>query len=272
MEHKSVVSTSASSRDSQYGGTIMGFLIGGVVGLLAALIVAVFVTKVPVPFVNKTLNRNAEQDQAEAAKNKNWDPNAALTGKAVAPKPPAEASGAVTAASVPAPAPGATTSPAPAASTANASEKTAEKAPSKPPADPLGDLVKQKMYAPEAAANKPLSPTAPAATTAPAAAGAQPGVLAPKPPAATAPAAAQESATNAFFVQAGAYSNAGDAEAQRGKIALSGLEAKVSEREVSGRTVYRVRVGPIDKKPDADKIRERLEGMGYDARVMTVSR
>jgi cell division protein FtsN len=94
--------------------------------------------------------------------------------------------------------------------------------------------------------------------------------LAPKPPA-PASAAAVDSA-NAYFVQAGAYSNADDAEAQRGKIALAGLEAKVTEREVSGRTVYRVRVGPIEKKPDADKVRERLEGLGYDARVMTVSR
>ena len=36
----------------QRGGTILGFIIGVVVGLAAALVVAVYVTKVPVPFLN----------------------------------------------------------------------------------------------------------------------------------------------------------------------------------------------------------------------------
>ena len=65
----------------QRGNTLMGLVIGLVIGLGAALAVAVYVTKVPVPFVNKTQTRTPEQDAAETKKNQNWDPNAPLYGK-----------------------------------------------------------------------------------------------------------------------------------------------------------------------------------------------
>ena len=35
-----------------------------------------------------------------------------------------------------------------------------------------------------------------------------------------------------------------DAEAQRAKLSLTGVETKITEREQSGRMVYRVRTGP----------------------------
>ena len=65
----------------QRGGTLLGFIIGAVVGLGAALAVAVYVTKVPIPFVNKGQTRSADQDVEESRKNKDWDPNAPLYGK-----------------------------------------------------------------------------------------------------------------------------------------------------------------------------------------------
>ena len=46
----------------QRGGTILGLIIGVVIGLAAALGVAVYVTKVPVPFMNKGQSRSADQD------------------------------------------------------------------------------------------------------------------------------------------------------------------------------------------------------------------
>jgi cell division protein FtsN len=46
-----------------------------------------------------------------------------------------------------------------------------------------------------------------------------------------------------YFVQAGAFPNQQDADAQRAKLAMLGWEARVSEREQNGRTVYRVRMG-----------------------------
>jgi cell division protein FtsN len=46
--------------------------------------VALYVTKAPVPFVNKVPQRTPEQDAAEAERNKSWDPNAPLAGKPAA--------------------------------------------------------------------------------------------------------------------------------------------------------------------------------------------
>src|SRR6185436_10888443 len=69
------------SMKSQRGGFVMGLIVGLMAGLAIALGVALYVTKVPVPFVNKVPQRTAEQDAAEAEKNKNWDPNSPLYGK-----------------------------------------------------------------------------------------------------------------------------------------------------------------------------------------------
>jgi cell division protein FtsN len=65
----------------QRGGFVVGLIVGLLVGLALALGVALYVTKVPVPFMNKVPQRTAEQDAAEAEKNKNWDPNSPLYGK-----------------------------------------------------------------------------------------------------------------------------------------------------------------------------------------------
>ena len=75
--------------NQQRGGTLVGFIIGVLVGLGTALAVAVYVTKVPIPFLNKGQSRTAEQDAAEVKKNKDWDPNAPLYGKPPAANAPA---------------------------------------------------------------------------------------------------------------------------------------------------------------------------------------
>ena len=75
-----------------------------------------------------------------------------------------------------------------------------------------------------------------------------------------------------YFVQVGAYRTVEDAEAQRAKLSLAGVEARVSEREQSGRTVYRVRVGPMDKREDADRTKERLEALGMEVALVRVQR
>lgn len=195
----------------QRGGTILGFIIGVVVGLGAALAVAVYVTKVPVPFVNKGQVRTADQDEAETKKNKDWDPNVPLYGKNPAKPAAAPAS-----------------APKPAASAAVAATPAA-KAEVKPAvsADPLGDLARARS-----AAAEPFS----------------------------------------YFVQVGAFRTPEDAESQRAKLSLAGVEAKVSEREQSGRAVFRVRVGPFDKKEEADKAREKLDAAGMETALVRVQR
>jgi cell division protein FtsN len=75
-----------------------------------------------------------------------------------------------------------------------------------------------------------------------------------------------------YFVQAGAFRTSEDAEAQRAKLSLMGVDAKVTEREQSGRQVFRVRVGPFDHKDDADRQKERLDGSGFETALVRVQR
>jgi len=228
--------SSASSRH-QLGGTLLGFVIGLLLGLGVALAVAVYVTRVPVPFVDRGLHRGAEADAQEAERNKGWNPNKGVGGgnaPAQAPAPAAPAEGTV---STP-PADGKAL-PAPA--------ESATQAPAKPASgkDPLGDLVQQRLGQESAKA-------------------------------ASAPAAAEATAPGAdpftYFVQAGAFRTAADAEAQRAKLGMMGINAQVSEREQNGRTVYRVRVGPFNQKALAELTQEQLSGNGIESALVRVQR
>lgn len=201
----------------QGGGFAIGLIVGLLIGLVLALGVAMYVTKVPVPFVNKVPPHSPEQDAAEAERNKNWDPNAPLRGEAPTSRAPAAA--APSSASV------ATSPPAP----------TLPPAPMKPP---------------------PSAGVAVAPTQAPV----QP-VLAPARP---------ERGGTSFFAQAGAFSRVEDAQAQRAKLTLMGLDAKITEREQAGRTVYRVRVGPFDKRPEADAVIAQLRASSVEASLVRV--
>ena len=75
-----------------------------------------------------------------------------------------------------------------------------------------------------------------------------------------------------YFVQAGAFRTPEDAEAQRAKLAIMGFDAKVSEREQAGRQVWRVRVGPFDKKDDADRQKQKLDSGGIETALVRVQR
>jgi cell division protein FtsN len=212
----------------QRGGTLMGFVVGLLTGLLAALSVAIYVTKVPVPFVDRGVSRKPAQDVMEAERNKGWNPNATLggtseSGTVTAPVPEAAAPGAIM---VP-PADGQAL-PAPPAGTA-------------PAADPLGDLVQSRLGQ---------------------------GASAPDAAPATAPGADPFN----YFVQAGAFRTPDDAEAQRAKLAMLGIDAQITEREQAGRTVYRVRVGPFTQKALADLTREQLEVNGVEAALVRIQR
>ena len=55
-------------------------------------------------------------------------------------------------------------------------------------------------------------------------------------------------------------------------IGMLGLESKVVEREQSGRTVYRVRLGPFDKQAEAEGVREKLQAASIDAILMRADR
>jgi len=227
---------------SQRGGTLLGFVLGLVIGLIIALGVAMYVTKVPMPFSNKNQSRSADQDAVEAEKNKDWNPNGAIQSKPVTPEAPADATAAnPAAAAAGVPNPGAAAAPA-------------------VTADPLADLAKKQNPNSAPAASTPLAP-APAAST--------------PPPAATPQPANKAPSTNdpfTYFVQAGAFKSAADADAQKAKLSMMGIEAKVSEREQAGRAIFRVRSGPFDDKDQAEKIKARLDASGMDAALVRVQR
>jgi cell division protein FtsN len=75
-----------------------------------------------------------------------------------------------------------------------------------------------------------------------------------------------------YFVQAGAYGRSEDAEQQRARLAMLGFAAKVTEREQSGRTVYRVRLGPFEHKEEADAAKTRLDGNSVDSALVRVQK
>lgn len=228
----------------QRGGTLIGFILGLLVGLAGALSVAIYVTRVPVPFVDRGVSRKPAQDAAEAERNRGWNPNAALGGRelpgaAPPPAPPAaEEAGTIV---VP-PADGKAL-PAPTPSTTPDTPVARPVTPGS--ADPLGDLVQSRLG--QGGATAPAAP-APATAAGP---GADPFT---------------------YFVQAGAFRTPEDAESQRAKLAMLGITADVSEREQSGRTVFRVRVGPFSQKPQADATREQLSASGMDAALVRVQR
>lgn len=191
----------------QRGGFVIGLIIGLLLGLALALAVALYVTKTPVPFVNKVPQRTPEQDAAEIERNKNWDPNAPLTGRPAARG---------------ASAPGSAPPAAPAA---------------RPARDPAAILAGEDGgAAPQPKSTKP---------------GADPFV---------------------YFVQVGAYGRSEDAEQKRAALAMLGFSAKVTEREQSGRTIYRVRLGPYQLRDEAESTQTKLQLGGETAALVRVER
>ncbi len=233
---------------SQKGGAATGFIIGLVIGLAAALAVAIYVTKVPTPFTNKNQPRSAEQDAAETQKNKDWNPNGGLQSK------PASAGNAETG--------------------TNEDSKVQAK---DMPKEPVKDSPKEALKEPVKEIAKPEAKTEARTESKPES---KPGVTADplgdlvksKAP----PTAVGNGTGNAdpftYFVQAGAFRSQTEADAQRAKLSMMGLDAKISEREQAGRLVYRVRLGPYDDKDVAENAKARLDKNGIETALVRVQR
>ena len=253
--------------NKQRGGTLLGLIIGGLLGLGIALAVAVYVTKVPVPFMNKGMPRGSDGDAAEAKKNRDWNPNAPLAGKNPARTAPSAPSASGELSPAPEPDPGVATTvpdPVPAPGPAVAPERTTKpervaKSPKAAASATPATVVTPAAPAPVVAA-RPAKPVSPDPL----------GDLAKS----RSEAAAGSSGSDPFnyFIQAGAFRTPEDAEQQRARLLLLGMQARVTEREQAGRTVYRVRVGPFDKKDDADKVKDRLDNNSVETALVRVQR
>jgi cell division protein FtsN len=193
-----------SRPDHQRGSVALGVMLGVVLGLAIAVAVAVFVTRAPLPFVNKVVrsgDRVAEpRTPAEAP-----DPN----------RPPS--------------------------SRARASGDAA----------PAGRAAEQ---APSTASEPGSQPTERASGGASLGAPAQEG--------------GEAGERTLYVLQAGAFRLADDADSMKAKLALIGLEARVSPAEVNGQRLFRVRIGPYAQIDDLNRARARLEENGIESTVV----
>ncbi|MBM2767385.1 SPOR domain-containing protein [Burkholderia anthina] len=285
-----------SKQSKQAGGTFLGIVLGLIVGLAIAVVVALYITRSPSPFVSKVAPPPADNG---ASQPQQFDPNRALQGKtpgqpvpqAAQPAPPNTAPGQAANQTqgglLPEPqivevppsgnANGSSgsnstsgTSASNNASSGNGVAVAPKPADNTPPPkktqqaqqqqqqggeDDLARFAAQKQ-AQQAAAQKQqqaantAKPTS--STTAAAAA---------KPPTAA-------DANTGYFLQVGAYKTEGDAEQQRARLGFQGFESKVSKRDVSGVTYFRVRVGPFSKFEDMNSARQRLSDAGVDTAVI----
>jgi cell division protein FtsN len=211
----------AKQKSSGGGSTLYGVLAGLLIGLIAAVAVAFYVIKSPMPFVDKA-SRSPEATSTVDPRNAP-DPNAGLAGRGTGP---------VTAPSSP---------DQPTGETAATSSSRSAPAP-----DALGALIATLTPAPSTQPTQPRpavrpepAPAAPVASTAPSSS-------------ATAP------ASGPYFLQVGSFRVLEDAEALRAKILLMGMSVEIQRAEVNGLQVNRVRVGPFARIDDMNQTRTRL--------------
>ncbi|KVF21035.1 MULTISPECIES: SPOR domain-containing protein [Burkholderia] len=288
-----------SKQSKQAGGTFLGIVLGLIVGLAIAVVVALYITRSPSPFVSKVAPPPADNG---ASQPQQFDPNRALQGKtpgqpvpqAAQPAPPNTAPGQAAnqtqggllpepqIVEVPPSANGSSgsnntgssngTTASNNASSGNGVAVAPKPADTTPPPkktqqaqqqqqggeDDLARFAAQKQ-AQQAAAQKQqqqqLAANTPKPTSSATAAAAA------KPPTAN-------DANTGYFLQVGAYKTEGDAEQQRARLGFQGFESKVSKRDVSGVTYFRVRVGPFSKFEDMNSARQRLSDAGVDTAVI----
>ena len=85
----------------------------------------------------------------------------------------------------------------------------------------------------------------------------------------TAPAAA---GAERFAVQAGAFAAEADAQTQRARLVLLGIEAQVVAADQNGKTVFRVRTAPLDQRFQAEALQDQLKAAGVASSLVRVPR
>ena len=212
-----------------------GVLAGLLLGLIVAAGVAFYVTRAPMPFVDKASHDTPSQQARLPDPRQAPDPNGGLYGRdgpaGTAPSGPTATS--------PSPLPG-------------VSPVTPAPPPNSGPGNDLDALIAGLPKTPsQSSAPAPASNGSNARTPAPAA-------TAPEGRASTAPSTAKPASSGSYLLQAGAFRTATDAESLRARIILLGLPAVVQRAEVNGAQVNRVRVGPFSRLDDMNRARSQL--------------
>ncbi|WP_028102353.1 SPOR domain-containing protein [Pseudoduganella violaceinigra] len=213
----------------QQGNTLVGIVIGLVIGLVIAVVVALMITKGQTPFTDKVPKNGKPTDEASG---QIADPNKPMYGNKDAVKK---------------------------------ANSDFERDAAKPTAADELQKVVDNIQA--QGRDKPAPAPAAPATTSPAA---PPPLNSAAPPAqAAAPAPALPGEDKfVYYLQAGAFREAGDAENTRAKLALLGFEASVSERATDAGVLHRVRMGPFTQVEAMNKVRAKLSENGIDVAVV----
>ena len=217
-----------SSTRRQQGNTLVGIIIGLVIGLGIAVVVALVITKGSSPFTDKSSRAGKS---AEPTAGQIADPNKPMYGNKEAAK---EAARDFSKEPREVASPTQPASPAPAPAPAQQ--------PKAPPPDALQELIGTLK-------DKPAPKT---------------------PAAAPAPQAKADAAGDKwiYYLQAGAFHDMADAESTRGKLALLGFEAAISDRSTDAGVLHRVRVGPFNQLEAMNRARTKLSENGIDVAVV----
>jgi cell division protein FtsN len=79
-----------------------------------------------------------------------------------------------------------------------------------------------------------------------------------------------ETRRGTYVLQAGSYKNFADADRVRAQLALQGVESKVQKVSVDNDTWHRIRIGPISKLDELNRLRQILHKADVDVLVIRV--
>lgn len=78
-------------------------------------------------------------------------------------------------------------------------------------------------------------------------------------------------AKDVYYIQAGSFQNPADADNQKARLAILGIESSVEPAEIPDKgTRYRVRLGPFAKLEELNRVRATLAQNGIDANMVKV--
>lgn len=233
------MATRKRKTSSRSGGAWFGLIIGMVLGVGAAVAVALFVTQVPMPFMDKA-SRSTPSTLLPDVPNAP-DPNIGLYGKdgPAGIRSPEQGGGT---SNPPAPAP---------AESGN------------PLADDIGKLIAGLTGPASQAPAAPRTPAPPPAAT-PATPPAAPSPAAPAGAAAT-PAPGTQTI---YYLQTGAFRSKEDAEAMRARVLLLGFPVRIEQAQSNGGTINRVRVGPFKGIDEMNRARTQLGNEKIESSVV----
>ena len=79
-----------------------------------------------------------------------------------------------------------------------------------------------------------------------------------------------ETRRGTYVLQAGSYKNFADADRVRAQLALQGVESRVQKVSVDNDTWHRIRIGPISKLDELNRLRQILRKADVDVLVIRV--